>query len=202
MAKSSGKKKSAPPKDVIAAALKLAAERGWQAIALADIAAAAGLTLAELHSRYPSKQSILQGFSRDVDRRVVAGADGADSGESARDRLFDVIMGRFDAMAPYRDGIAAVARDVGRDPLAVLCGANQVLRSMALMLETAGISSTGLVGAVRTKGLAAIYLATLRTWLRDDSADKAKTMADLDAKLRRAEQILGAMPGWRAAANR
>jgi hypothetical protein len=158
--------------------------------------------LAELHSQYPSKQSILAAFSRDIDRQVVAGADGAESEESARDRLFDVIMRRFDAMAPHRDGIAAVVRDVGRDPLAALCGAGQVLCSMALMLETAGISSTGLVGAVRTKGLAAIYLATLRVWLRDDVTDKAKTMAALDTSLRRAEQIANAMPGRRAATNR
>ena len=59
-------------------------------------------------------------------------------------------------------------------------GTGQLLRSMSLMLESAGISSTGLIGLLRTKALAAIYLATMRDWLRDDTTDKAKTMAALD----------------------
>jgi AcrR family transcriptional regulator len=184
------KKPQAKPADlpgrVFEAALKLAAERGLSAIALADIAAAAELSLADLYAAYPSKTAILEALSRDIDRRVLAGAE-IDATETPRDRLFDVLMRRFDALAAYRDGLAAIARDARRDPVMVLCGAGQLLRSMAAMLETAGISSAGLAGALRTKGLAGIYLATLRDWFRDDTADKAKTMAALDGRLRRAE---------------
>jgi AcrR family transcriptional regulator len=200
MARKSEKRKTTAGKDPIAAAFKMAAERGWQSIALADIAEAAGMSLAELHGLYPSKQAILAALSRDIDRQVVAEAANAGDEESARDRLFDVIMRRFDALSPHRDGVAAICRDIGRDPLAALCGADQLMRSMALMLETAGISSSGLLGLVRTKGLAAIYLATIRDWLRDDTADKAKTMAALDGRLRRVEQIINALPGNRGRA--
>ena len=48
---------------------------------------------------------------------------------------------------------------------------------------------------VRTKGLALIYLASLRIWLRDESTDMAKTMASLDGYLRRVESIAGRMTG-------
>jgi AcrR family transcriptional regulator len=184
------KKPQAKPADlpgrVFAAALKLAAERGWSAIALADIATAAELSLADLYAAYPSKTAILEALSRDVDRRVLTGVE-VDATETPRDRLFDILMKRFDALAPYRDGLAAVARDARRDPTIGLCHAGQLRRSMAAMLEAAGISSAGLTGALRTRGLAAIYLATLRDWFRDDTADKAKTMAALDGRLRRAE---------------
>ncbi len=175
-----------PAKHMIEVALRLAAERGWANLALADIAAAAKLSIADLYASYPSKTAILITLSRQVDRQVLAGLEpGAE--ESTRDRLFDLIMKRFDALSPYRDGLSAVARDLGRDPLATLCGLGQLARSMALMLEAAGVSSSGLAGALRTKGLGAIYLATMRDWFRDDSADKARTMAALDARLRRAE---------------
>jgi AcrR family transcriptional regulator len=186
MAKKAEAKQADPAKPVIEAALRLAAERGWADLALADIAAAAKLPLADLYASYPSKTAILAGLGRQVDREVLAGLD-AGSEESTRDRLFDLIMKRFDALAPYRDGLSAVARDLGRDPLAALCGLGQLARSMALMLEAAGVSSSGLAGTLRTKGLGAIYLATMRDWFRDDSADKARTMAALDARLRRAE---------------
>jgi AcrR family transcriptional regulator len=186
MAKKAEAKQADPAKPVIEVALRLAAERGWADLALADIAAAAKLPLADLYASYPSKTAILAGLGRQVDREALAGLE-AGSEESTRDRLFDLIMKRFDALAPYRDGLSAVARDLGRDPLAALCGVGQLARSMALMLEAAGVSSSGLAGALRTKGLGAIYLATMRDWFRDDSADKARTMAALDARLRRAE---------------
>lgn len=186
MAKKPQAKPADLPHRVFEAALKLAGERGWSQIALADIAAAAELSLAELYALYSSKAAILEALGRDVDRRVLAEVE-VEATETPRDRLFDVLMKRFDALAPYRDGLAAIGRDAARDPVMVLCGAAQLLRSMAAMLEAAGISSAGLAGALRTKGLAAIYLATMRDWFRDDTADKAKTMAALDGRLRRAE---------------
>jgi hypothetical protein len=62
---------------------------------------------------------------------------------------------------------------------------------MAVLLEAAGISTEGVGGLVRIKGLGAVYLATLRRWLGDESEDKAATMAALDRMLRRGE-------GWLA----
>lgn len=188
-------KKQDPSKTLIETALRLAAERGWRDLSLPEIAEAAGLPLVEAYRVHASKQAILQAFSRGIDVEVLADdslPESWDPGEtSARDRLFDVIMRRFDALQPYREGLGNILIDQPRDPLAALCGAGQLLRSMAAMLEAARIPSDGLKGALRVKGLAAIYLATLRVWLRDDSADMAKTMAALDGYLRRVEGLLG-----------
>jgi AcrR family transcriptional regulator len=197
MAKKAETKHADPAKHVIEAALRLAAERGWADLALADIAAAAKLPLADLYASYPSKTAILAALSRDVDRQVLAGLEGS-AEESTRDRLFDLIMKRFDALAPYREGLSAVARDLGRDPLAALCSVGQLARSMALMLEAAGVPSSGLMGALRTKGLGVIYLATMHDWFRDDSTDKARTMAALDSRLRRAESWARRLDRWPA----
>jgi len=43
---------------------------------------------------------------------------------------------------------------------------------------------------LRSKGLLAIWLATLKVWLEDDSPDLAPTMAALDRNLRRAESAV------------
>ena len=63
------------------------------------------------------------------------------------------------------------------------------------MLEASGIGAGGPVGRLKAKGLAAIYLVTLRAWLHDDTPDMARTMAVLDRSLRRAEGV--AMILWR-----
>src|SRR5262249_57575594 len=120
MAKKAAPKPADSAEHVIDVALRLAAERGWAGLALSDIAAAAKLTLADLYASYPSKTAILVGLSREVDRQVLAGLEpGAE--ESTRDRLFDLIMKRFDALAPHRDGLSAVARGAPRGPPAAPC---------------------------------------------------------------------------------
>jgi len=183
-------KKAAKDKDldaVVAAAMGLAAERDWREIGLAEIAAAAGTTLADLLVEYPSKLAILGGFMREIDRRVLTGFEPESDSGSARDRLFDVLMRRFDTLEPHKAAIGRIMSAACRDPLIGITVGGSMLRSMGLMLEAAGIASDGLRGGVKSKGLAALYGATLRDWLKDDTTDKSRTMAALDARLRRAE---------------
>jgi len=73
----------------------------------------------------------------------------------------------------------------------VLCGVPALLNSMRWMLEAAGVSASGWIGAARVKLLLGIYLSVLRVWLADDSPDMTRTMAALDSRLRRAESWLG-----------
>ena len=179
----------------LSAALELVVVRGWRSLSLAEIADDAGVSLAEAYAAYPTKASILAGFIRRIDRQVLAGGV-TDKGDSVRDRLFDVLMRRFDALRPHKDAVAAILRDVPSDPLTMLAAAPQFANGMAWMVETAGLSSSGLKGAVRVKGVTLIYLNTLLAWLRDDSADMARTMASLDRNLRRAQGLIRCCPSW------
>jgi AcrR family transcriptional regulator len=194
-AKSGKAKKADPASHVIDVALTLAAEKGWRDLALADIAAAAKLSLAELYALYPSKSAILAAYSRDIDRAVLAEAEPPVG--PVKDRLFDLLMRRFDKLDAHKAGMTRIAEDTGRDPLSLVCSLARLDRSMAAMLEAAGISAGGLRGVIRVKGLAAVYLAGLRAWFRDDSADKAKTMAALDRALSRADRLASRLGGHR-----
>lgn len=181
------------PEHVVSAAFRLAAEKGWRGLSLAEIATHAGVPLAELVEHYPTKAAILESYAKSVDHRMMEGEVEADA--PMRDRLFDVIMRRFDAMSPDRRALSVILRETGDDPWSVLCGARRYWKSMALTLETAGISSAGLAGLARTEGLAAVYLYVLRTFLDDDSSDLARTMAALDKALRRTEGVASML--WR-----
>lgn len=174
-------------KAVIDAALDLAARKGWSGLALAEVAEVAGLPISAVHARFPSKQAILAALVRRIDQEVLTTIDADPPEGGVRDRLFDVLMRRLEALEPYRAGLKAIARASACDPLALACGACQMRRSMAAMLEAAGLSSAGMIGLVRVKGLAAIYLSVFRTWLGDEAADHSRTMAALDRSLRRAE---------------
>jgi AcrR family transcriptional regulator len=177
------KKKPDIPDQIIDAALALATTRGWRALTLADIAEAAKLPLSKVHPVYSSKAAILRGYTRRIDASVLAGEE-PDAGEGgARDRLFDVLMRRFDALKPHREALGNIVFDNARDPLSALCGLGRLERSMAAMLEAARLSAGGLRGLLRAKALGLAYLATLRVFLRDDSPDLAATMAALDRNL-------------------
>lgn len=189
-------KKAEIPDHVIDTAMKLAAERGWADLSLAEIAEQAGVPLSKVYPVYASKQHILAAFSRRIDAVVLAEALSAEEMEEpARDRLFDVMMRRFDALSPYREALANILHDGLRHPLGGLAATPQLARSMRWMLEAAGLGAGGLRGVLRVKGLSAIHLATLRVWLRDDTADLSKTMAALDGHLRRVEGLLRRAPG-------
>ena len=184
----------APQDRMVDAALALAAERPWHEVSLREIAEASGLPLAEAYRCGASKQAILGAFLRRIDAAVLAeGALDPDDG-SARDRVFDVLMRRFDALQPHRKALASILMAQSRDPAGALANLAALQRSMTWMLEAAGLEAEGLRGMVRTRGLTLLYLATLRTWLRDDSLDLAKTMAALDGYLRRLESVLRRLP--------
>jgi len=183
-------KKTDVPKLALDAALGLAATAGWRDLTLADLAAEAGVSLVELRAAYPSKQALLDGLSDRIDEEVLAGTGADLAAEPVKDRLFDILMRRFEALRPHRDAMRAIARDGLGDPAAALCGGCRLLRSMRWMLEAAGVPTSGLAGLARTKGLAAIWLDVLRTWLHDDSEDMSATMSALDRRLGQADDAM------------
>lgn len=182
---------------IIAAAMKLAAERGWRDLSLVEIAREAGLPLSDVHARFPWKTCILTALSKRADETVMAADDPEAASEPARDRLFDVMMRRFDALQPYREGVARVMHDLPRDPASSAVVLLRTECAMAAMLEAAGLSTDGLRGIARVKALTAICLATLRTWREDDSPDMARTMSALDGYLRRIEGPAAMLDGLR-----
>jgi hypothetical protein len=121
-----------------------------------------------------------------ADAHALAGAltDGP-----VKDRLFDILLRRVDFLQMHRAGVLALLRGLPLDaPLAAFL-ARENLRSMGWMLEGAGVSALGLRGAVRKRGLMAVWAWGIRAWARDESEDLSATMAAFDVALARAEQI-------------
>ncbi len=174
---------------VVAAALKLAAAKGWRRISLGEIAAEARLSLAQLHALYRGKPMILAACVRHFDQAALNGPKPG-AKDKKRDVLFDVLMRRFDALQPHRQAVAAMLRDSIGDPAALL-GFKRLLVSMGWMLEAAGVSSAGLAGKARRKILALVYISVLLVFLSDKSEDLAKTMAALDRRLTLVQAWLG-----------
>jgi AcrR family transcriptional regulator len=179
-----------PKSRIVDALLELAAEREFEDISIGDIARRAGVSLAEFRDAFPSKGAILASFSRQIDKIVLDGTNDDLIGESNKERLFDVLMRRLDAMAPYRAGLAAILAWARRDPVAAAALNRSALNSMRFMLEAAGIGSEGAAGAVKLQGLVVAWARILDVWTHDREPDLARTMAALDRELTRGASIV------------
>jgi hypothetical protein len=136
---------------------------------------------------------VLAGFTRHIDRIVLAQDDGEPSEENSRERLFDVLMRRLEAMAPYRKGLREVVEWLRREPTAALAMNQVTLSSMRFMLEAAGIEAEGASGAIKLQGLALAWARVLHVWLDDDEPTLSKTMAELDRVLTRGERAVAGL---------
>lgn len=176
---------------IVAAALALAEEQGWEYTTLRDIAQRCDLTPAELYDVIEDKNDVLVLLGRLIDKRVLEGL-AVDDEASPRDRLFDILMDRFEVLNDYRGGLIAILESFKYDPKQLVISCPHLCRSMSWMLECAGIETSGIKGAMKVAGLTGIYLNILRTWKTDESPDLSKTMAATDKALERAERTADA----------
>ena len=149
--------------------------------------------MAQLRGAFDSKTAIINGLMRRIDQVVLEGGDPEMAGEPARDRLFDVLMRRFDALKPYRLALKSIMRAYRRDPFAAAAFNMRARRSMKWMLEAAGIEATGRMGNIRAQGLVFVMARTMPVFLRDKDTGLARTMAALDRALRDGEQVMRTM---------
>jgi AcrR family transcriptional regulator len=174
--------------NIVAAFMALLAEHRIEAIGLGDIAARAGVSLSALRGEFGSTLAILAAHSKAVDREVLAGADADMAEEPARERLFDVLMRRLEALAPYKEAVHSLLRSARRSPGLALALNAMAVRSQAWMLEAAGIGAHGPRGALRAQGAALMFARVLRVWFDDDEPGMDRTMAALDRGLASAKR--------------
>lgn len=169
---------------IVSATFRLAATRPWSEVKLADIAAEADMSLADLAGVIGGKADILQLYGRQLDAKMLASLETEPVSGSAHDRVFDILMRRLELM----DGDKAAIRSIVETPAASLPDyarlAGSMMQSQDWVLSAAGIEDTGLRGAMKTTGLALVYVRTLKVWANDDDAGLARTMAQLDRSLR------------------
>lgn len=170
---------------IIDAMLDLSGERAWHAITINDISERSGVSLAEFRNHFPSKGAILGAFAKRIDMIVLEGTTGDLDAETNRERLFDVLMRRIDALAPYKEAMRSIMAGLRHDPLSLLAMNQVATNSMRFMLAAAGIDTEGPFGSIKIQGAVLSFAHIIDVWLRDDDAGLAKTMAALDTELGR-----------------
>lgn len=203
----------APLSERIEAALfELLADRAFHEVRLVDLAERAGVGLGALRRAYDGPFAVLSGFSRRIDAMVLDDDDPAMRAEPIKDRLFDVLMRRFDLLAPYRPGLGGLMRSARRDPFLAAHLTRLLVGSQTWILEASGVAAGGPRGAAKAAVLGAALVRLAPTFLDDEEEGLPKTMAALDEALdrlgrlsegvARVEGVLGGLLGCRRTSRR
>lgn len=182
------------------AALEIAAADGWRAVTLAGAAARAGIDPLTARRTLRCKAGLLAAISARIDAGMLDALDedATDPAIPVRDRLFEALMARLDVLSANRAAFVSILDGLPRDPGSALASLPSLGRSMARTLNAVGEKTWPPFGPLKVKGLALVWLATLRAWRSDDSPDMAVTMKALDTYLARAEEMANTfIPGAR-----
>ena len=177
--------------DLLVTAFELIAEHGWSGLSLVEVAKRAGVSPAEVYRELPGRASVLRALSRRIDEAMLAFDHAELAGLPPRDRVFELLMRRLEALVPFRPGLERLARAARCDPGLLLASACQLDRGLAWLQDSAGLRRSGVRARLARRALGAAYLQTLRVWLKDESADLGPTMAELDKQLRRVQTVAG-----------
>jgi AcrR family transcriptional regulator len=180
--------------DLLVTAFELIAEHGWSRLSLVAVAKRAGISPAAVYRELPGRAAVLRALNRRIDEAMLALDEAEIAGLPPRDRVFELMMRRLEAMVPFRPGLARLARAACCDPCLALATACRLDRSLAWLQDVAGVVRFGLRARIARRALGAAYLQTIRVWLTDETPDLGPTMAELDKQLRRVQNIAGLRP--------
>ena len=171
--------------------MELVADAGWSNFTLDALARKQEIEELELEKLFSDKVGLLQAFSEFIDEQTLANLDSDifDPEIPIRERLLEIMLVRFDVLAPYKDGVCELLKVTGKDPKMFAIAAKAVKISMRSSLETVGVSTKGIKGIIKIKGLAVVFLFGMRTWSKEEGRDITATTRILDDRLKWAESL-------------
>ena len=107
-----------------------------------------------------------------------------------KDMIFEILMMRFDILQKYRKGVISIFTSFRSKPQNLVFLLPSIIDSIVLMVNCTNISSKGILGQLKIKGILLIYISSFFTWIKDDSISLEKTMTTLDKSLDQAGSIL------------
>lgn len=173
--------------DLIKLAFALLAEHGWRRFSFAELARRAGVPLTAIYAELPDQAALLRALGRRLDAEMLALDMTELDGMTPRERVFELVMRRLDAMADYKEGLRTIARETLREPMLLATACCNVDRLSRRLLDAASTEGGPCMAKAARRVMGAIYVRAFNVWLDDDTPDMARTLAELDRRLQQAE---------------
>lgn len=182
---------------ILAAALALADDRGWQEVSFTRLGSRLGMSLAELRRHYRDQDAIADAWFRRAQDAMLAKPPPRFRDLPAKRRLELLMLRWFDTLAPHRRVTAEML--AGKlwlfHPHHYVPMVFNLSRLIQWLRDAAGLTALGSRRQAEEIGLTLTFLATLAVWCRDDSQGQAETRKFLAARLDQADALLARFAG-------
>ncbi len=175
--------------DLLEEAFGLIASHGWNDFSFTELARRSDRPLAEIYAELPGRTSLLCALGRRADEAMLAMPPAELAELGPRERLFELVMRRLDAMAPFKEGLRVIGREARLDPMVLLTALGNLDRAASWLLDASESGLTGLKARAARRVLMLVYARTFNVWLDDATPDLATTLAELDKRLQQLEQL-------------
>lgn len=176
---------------LIKKSFELVSEIGWENFNLKLLAEKNKFELDDIKTIFKTKSSVLKEFSIMIDEEVVNSINQNDFIDNpVKDNLFEIIMMRFEKLKPYKNGIVKILNSAKKNPLILKKVSRQLFSSLDFFLEVSNAKDNFLFDKFKLSALFVIYSYVFNIWLKDDSDEMSKTMAELDSLLSKSEIIV------------
>ena len=184
------KSSSETEKNFIKKGFYLINDIGWDKFSLEKLSTKENIPVEDLKDLFKCKYSIVDKFSRMVDKNIESKLKIEDFKDSSKkDILFELIMMRFDEMEEFKGSLAKILDASRNKPLLISIITKNVMNTMDFFLELSNSYNNYAFDVLKKNFLFLIYSITFKTWLSDNTEELSKTMAELDRLLSTAENF-------------
>ena len=184
------KSSSETEKNFIKKGFYLINDIGWEEFSLEKLSTKENIPIEDLKVFFKCKYSIVDKFSRMVDKNIESKLKIEDFKDSSKkDILFELIMMRFDEMEEFKGSLTKILDASKNKPLLISIITKNVMNTMDFFLELSDSYNNYAFDVLKKNFLFLIYSITFKTWLSDNTEELSKTMAELDRLLSTAENF-------------
>jgi AcrR family transcriptional regulator len=178
-------------KQIIQIFLDLLMEKGWAATTIEDVAKALSASPQDIAVLLPSKERGFHLLASYIEKQIFDQLIKEDiCTYSEKERAMEVLLVKLEVMTEFKPFLNYVRANFLSATEMSLPFAMAELSSLERILSHYEFTQTSLLAELKRKGLFGIYLLTMDTWLKDETADLSPTLAKLDNLLSKGEMFL------------
>ncbi len=177
---------------IVDSALDLAEEVGWHDVRLRLVAERLGIPGAEVRKHFRDLDAVADAWIARADAAMLGRPAAGFAELPAKERLFQVITRWLDALAGHRE-VTGQIFSAKLYPVHVHHNVALVMwvsRTVQWIRDAAMLDAGGRRKQIEEIGLTALFVATLRRWVRDDSPGQVRTREVLARRLDAADRAM------------
>jgi AcrR family transcriptional regulator len=175
---------------IVETAIGMAEDDGWENVRLRLVADALGVGMDDVRAHFRDLDAVANAWFGRAHGAMLAPPPKGFADLPVNERLYGLIMGWLDALAPHRRVTAEIlgAKMYPFHPHHWMPMIATLSRTIQWLRDAAGLDAGGRQRQVEEIGLSVLFVATVAVWCGDETPDQERTRAYLARRLAQADR--------------